>query len=250
MRRGLSNYISFIGKLKSLFILFCRTSLLKTVYVNFKTQKFGSAIKFPIIIGKCVKLRHCGEIILPHDVSFRMLCVGIHHLVVDSNSNISIIENYGKIILQDKNVRIRTGVKIRTDKNATLKIGENVDIGANTVIIANERIELNGNIRISWNCQIMDTNVHYMKNLDTGEIIDKTMPVKIGSYVWIGNHVIINKGVTISDGVVIASNSMVTHSIEECNVVVAGIPTRVVSHNQRIILDPQEELILNQKYNR
>src|SRR6266849_3315706 len=54
-------------------------------------------------------------------------------------------------------------------------------------------------------------------------------PVRIGDNVWIGNGALIMKGVTIGDRAVVAARSVVTRDVPT-DVVVAGVPARVVKH--------------------
>lgn len=53
-------------------------------------------------------------------------------------------------------------------------------------------------------------------------------PVTIGDNVWIGARVTILAGVRIAPGTVIAAGSVVTRSIEEPDMIVGGIPARII----------------------
>ena len=52
-------------------------------------------------------------------------------------------------------------------------------------------------------------------------------PIKIGKNCWLGDGVCIMPGVTIGDNVVVGANAVVTHSFES-NVVIAGIPAKII----------------------
>ena len=54
-------------------------------------------------------------------------------------------------------------------------------------------------------------------------------PVIIGNDVWIGRRVMIMPGVHIGNGVVIAAGAVVTKDVPD-NVVVGGVPARVIKH--------------------
>ena len=54
------------------------------------------------------------------------------------------------------------------------------------------------------------------------------LPITIGNHCWIGGHATINPGVTLGDNVVVASGAVVTKSFGD-NVVIAGVPARVIS---------------------
>lgn len=55
----------------------------------------------------------------------------------------------------------------------------------------------------------------------------------VGSHVWICHKVIVNKGVKIGNNSVIATGSVVTKSVMEENVIVAGNPAKIVKRNIR-----------------
>jgi acetyltransferase-like isoleucine patch superfamily enzyme len=54
-------------------------------------------------------------------------------------------------------------------------------------------------------------------------------PIKIGKNVWIGANVTVVPGVCIGNGAIIAAGSVVTKDVPE-NVVVAGVPAKVIKH--------------------
>ena len=48
------------------------------------------------------------------------------------------------------------------------------------------------------------------------------------SWSWIGGHAVINPGVVLGDNTVVAAGAVVTRSFPQGNVVLAGVPARVV----------------------
>ena len=52
--------------------------------------------------------------------------------------------------------------------------------------------------------------------------------IVIGNHVWVGNKVIVNKGVVISDDSVIGTGAIVTNAFDETNVIIAGVPAKVI----------------------
>lgn len=61
-----------------------------------------------------------------------------------------------------------------------------------------------------------------------GSRINPSQDISIGNRVWICNRVIVAKGVSIREDSIIGAGSVVTKSIPDTNVVIAGIPAKVV----------------------
>ena len=52
--------------------------------------------------------------------------------------------------------------------------------------------------------------------------------IKVGDNCFIGAHSIIMYGVTLADNVIVASGSVVTKSVSQSNVIIAGCPARII----------------------
>lgn len=104
-----------------------------------------------------------------------------------------------------------------------LEIGDSY-ISGNSRIICEERIKIGDNCAISWNTQMIDTDIHELSGSD------KTEKIVIEDDVWIGHDVIVKKGVTIGQGSVIASGSIVLDDIPS-NCLAAGSPAKIKKKN-------------------
>lgn len=75
---------------------------------------------------------------------------------------------------------------------------------------------------------IYPTDVHTIFDQLTGEILNLGRPIVVGNHVWCGRGVTILKGGKISDDSVIASQSLITSTFKESNVIVGGSPAKVL----------------------
>lgn len=105
-------------------------------------------------------------------------------------------------------IELGTGISLVIDKDAKFILGNNVRFGAFTKVYCNKQIEMDNEIDFSWECQIFDTNFHYIKTLKDGQIYPINSPIKIGSNVWVGNRVSVMKGTIIPNNTIVASNSL------------------------------------------
>jgi acetyltransferase-like isoleucine patch superfamily enzyme len=109
---------------------------------------------------------------------------------------------------------------------AMLRIGDHTHIGDRTHINCYHSINIGDHCAISWDVEILDTDIHTLLN-ETGQAIEHIAPVVIEDRVWIGAHAIILKGVTIGHDSVVAAGAVVTRSIPPFSVC-AGNPATVV----------------------
>ena len=111
--------------------------------------------------------------------------------------------------------------------NGDFSIGDSYINGFSRIACSDE-ISIGDNCAVSWACEIMDSDGHYIK-YDGKDTVSKE-PIEIRDNVWIGHSAIINKGVTIHDGSVVASGSVVVSDVPP-NTLVAGNPAEVVREN-------------------
>ncbi len=110
-----------------------------------------------------------------------------------------------------------------------LKIGEHVSINRNSNLSCIGGITLGDHVAIGHSTSIISTN-HGYENPDTPINYQPIIAsaVTIGNNVWIGARVTILAGVSIADGTVIAAGAVVTKSILEKNVIIGGVPAKVI----------------------
>ena len=101
-------------------------------------------------------------------------------------------------------------------------------------VIEQTGVYIGSNGLFSSDITIRTGDSHSILNLQ-GDRINESKDVTIGNHVWVGNHVIITKGVVISNDCVVGTGSVVTRSCEEKNVVLAGVPAKVVKRGYYVV---------------
>ncbi|MFV0193606.1 acyltransferase [Empedobacter falsenii] len=144
------------------------------------------------------------------------------------NSEKTLLNIQGTFELSSKN-RFANGVLIRVDKNAKLSLDKNVSIGNKTKIICSELISIGEDTSITWECQIIDTNFHYIVNLQDKSVAKITKPIVIGKNVFVGYRSTISKGVILEDFAIVCSYSLVNKNMElDKYSMYAGIPAKII----------------------
>jgi len=229
-----------------------KCNFFKTLYLNLKMLPFKEAIRLPIwIYGKMTLRSLKGKIIIDSSIYPGMIRVGRKDWYVTTHASQSTWTINGILKFKGK-LNIYHGNYILISKNGYLELGTNgTIIGTDCKIMCFEKIVIGNDVRIPWECQIIDTSFHYVKQIDSEKIPSSlTKPINIGNNCWIGNRTTISKGTYLPDYSIVASNSLVNkdfRDIDECYMF-AGSPASPKLKCKRIY-DKEEEKELDLKYN-
>ena len=194
----------------------------------------SSAIRLPVYLFGRVTFRYLrkGSFVINSHLSPGMITIGREGCYVANTKPHCQWTVKGTIFFSGP-VRFGGGSYVTVSKNAILKIGsKGTYIGSNSNIICFDRIEIGDKVDLAWECQLMDTSVHYIESIESqGEVAPLTKPVVIGDRVWIGNRTTISKGAVIPSDNIVASNSLVNKDFSAIGPyhLLAGCPAVVKS---------------------
>lgn len=221
-------------------------NLFKTAYVNFRVFPLKAAIHFPVFVyGRvCFEGLHRGCIKLtsghiPHSVH---LGGGFYTLVYGRSDLYRSYFCFEGTLVCGKHVHFHNGSVISISKKAVLTIEDNVRINRRSLIHCRKSIFIGKNCRFGWDCQIMDTNFHFI--LHNNRIANITKPVFIGHNSWLTNGVSVLKGSYLPAYSIVASKSLVNKDFSEYGekCLFGGIPARFLSKDVCRILNKEREL--------
>lgn len=181
------------------------------IFFNFKMLPLHQAIHLPFdfyhkIKFKCIK----GKVIINPNIKLHRAMIkigGRGSEMFPHNPTILNLCSKGTIYFNGE-TEIGIGSYVYVGENAKIIFGNKNRIGALCKLYCENKITIGNEVDISWECQIFDTNFHYMEDIETKQIFEKNTPIKIGSYNWFGNRVNIMKGTITPDNCIIASNSL------------------------------------------
>lgn len=209
-------------------------NILATIRFNFHYFPFRQAIKIPVVLYHNIKfVRLTGSLSINSPIHFKMVQIGTHGYDMFPN-RVTTIDIAGALIFSGDQIRVGHGSLLRVEPGAELVFNKNTILGANNTIFCSKKIEFEENSLFSWDCQIMDSDTHHLKDIETGNLSECTKPILIGCDSWVGNHVIINKGTVIPQGTIVSSFSLCNKDYTDMgnNNVLGGVPAKLISKNK------------------
>lgn len=211
---------------------FFQHSWLATFYINFKMLPFRQAIHLPIDICHQVRFESLkGKLVLDRSLPLHRAMIRIGGRGSDMFPRIqTVLCIDGEVYFGGDYIEIGQGASVVVTAGGRLSFGEKVRIGAQSKIYCTKVVSFANEIDLSWECQVFDTNFHYMQRMDTKEIVEPSGSVAIGSNVWIGNRCTVSKGTVLPADIIVASNSLLNKDYSDVPAfsMLAGLPAMVV----------------------
>lgn len=159
-----------------------------------------------------------------------------------SNTTIECGDNVN-ISIGGSNNRIFNSFFSVLSDGATLTIGNNASIrGAIIVIKENKNLSVNigDDCLIAPNVKIWTTDFHTVIDTQTSKAINPPSSIKLGNHCWICEDVTIAKGVSLADDTIVASKSYVTKSFDKSNIIIGGVPAKIIKENTTWSSEPYD----------
>ncbi len=125
------------------------------------------------------------------------------------------------------------GIQDSPVNNCLVKIGANST--ANGVDMAlfedNSSVIIGEDCMFSWDIHIWNTDTHTIYDKNTKECLNVGRELVIEDHVWVGMNVNILKNTRIPKNSVVGIGSVVTKKFTEPNVVISGVPAKVVKRD-------------------
>lgn len=220
-----------------------RVSFYKTIYFNLRSLSLRDAFRFPILIYTNTSIiSSVGKIKLNvPTIKFGLVRWGMFNSFRSQGK--TLINNNGTIIINGKGVFLM-GSDVSVFKDALLQLGNEFFIGENVKIYAQRNITFEDYVRVSYQCDICDSDFHYIIDVNNGYVGCKYKAIYIGAYNWIGNKTTIKKGTKTPHHTMVASSYSVLSKdytkIVEPYSVLGGCPAKVIKSNvSRVWYDEQ-----------
>jgi acetyltransferase-like isoleucine patch superfamily enzyme len=206
----------------------------KTIRLNFKTQKFKTAVKLPILVyGKLKIAGLTGNIKIEAPISTGLIRLGLNHDKFSASKGSALLLLQGTLIFKG-NFIASVDYTIDVNANGILTIGDLCILGGGVKIRCWEKITIGKMTPVTFESQIFDSNFHYLRDVQTGKIRNCCKEVSIGDFCWIGNRTTIMKGTRLPDYSIVGSNSLCNKDYSIDNItapLIGGIPGKIIGNN-------------------
>jgi len=95
----------------------------------------------------------------------------------------------------------------------------------------NLKVFIGNNCMFGTRVLLRPSDGHIIYDINTGELLNKGEDIIIGNHVWSGVNSVFLKGAKVSDNSVVGANTLVNKKFNEENVILAGVPARIVKHS-------------------
>lgn len=223
-----------------------------TLYINLRCFPLRQAIHMPFwVFGRPSIYGLSGRMVI-NGCKIRTGLVRFNLTIPSAPSFMSVqselgirgsIEFHGKCV-------IGCGTKIYVGHHAVLSLGGDTKITDFVNVGCYGRIDIGERSRIVHRCQLLDSNYHYIANMQKGTVMPWQKEIVIGKGVWVCNTTTVTGGAKIPDYCIVASNSLVSKDFSNApkGSFICGIPAKVIPATMVRIMNVEWEQKLDKWY--
>ena len=213
-------------------------------YFNFKMLPFRQAIYLPFDFYYGIRFENLTGKVVIDTKHLRRGLVKIGGRGSEMFSRATTIIDLKGIMHIGGVLELGHGSLLRIEDTGIVKFGDHVRIGAMSKIFCSREIAFGNEIDFSWECQILDSNLHLIRDLVSNTIDAHEKPILIGSYNWIGNRVTVMKGTKTPDHFIVSSYSLCNSNYAEEPEfsIFGGIPAKKIAQNKQRIFENLEDV--------
>ncbi len=224
---------------------------LATFYLNLRSLPLLQAWKMPIFVyGRPRFYNLSGRIVIEGKIKTGMITFNQARPGAPSVMSVqSEIMNQGTIVFHGTGT-IGTGNKVRVSESAILEIGCHFAIADMVNIGCYSQIIIGNYAKIAHRCQILDSNYHYVANLNNHTVPRWTRPIIIGTRCWICNSTTVTGGTVLPDYTIVASNSLVNRDFSAIpqKSIIGGVPAKYLASGYMRVYNPQSINVITEYY--
>ena len=208
-------------------------SIPNTIRFNFHYFKIKDAIHFPILVSYKVRLKElgeCGSIICPRKFATIKMGFSDGSYSMGKNKRSTFSHEKGSVLRFEGTATFCNPFYITLKKESNIIVGDNFKANTNLILNSAKQISFGRDCLVAWNVTIIDGDGHFITGNDN-TILNWPREITIGDHTWIASGATILKGVKFESDTIVSANALVTGVFSENNIIVGGVPCRIVKRN-------------------
>ena len=209
-------------------------SIPNTILFNISVLPLKKALKLPFAVSYHVHWKNINKknfIINNQNLKFASNRIGFGFSdggFRESKKCLIAIKGNGKIIINGT-IGFGQGIVLEA-YDGDIEFGNNFRCNYScTIHSENSFIKFGENISLGWNVTVKNYDGHNI--VENNFVKPKSLPIDIGDHCWICSNSDILKGVRLGNDCVVAYKSIVTHSFDGNNLLLAGCPAKKIKEN-------------------
>lgn len=209
-----------------------KLSIIKTIIFNFRNFEFRTACLLPVFIYKHTECqcRVGGGFKLEAPPKTGMIQIGRGTGGFCKKSYSTKLCIKGCVVFKGSAI-IFNGCHINVSQNGILTLGDKFELGCLSNVFVSNSITFGDDCLLSWNIDILDSDMHGMYDLNSDNLRNPSKPIKIGEHVWVGCRTLILKGVVIPDNTIVAASSTLRGTTLQMENTIIGDDCKILKKN-------------------
>ncbi len=150
------------------------------------------------------------------------------------NCRLKMFGNFNRFCKKESHGKT-VGTLFYLSNSSKIEIGRNCIFNDGISVLAKEKkgvgITLGDEVLVATGCIIRTGDGHTLVNSGSRDPLNEPGDIRVGRHVWIGARSMLLKGAEIANNSIVGAMSLVNKKFGEKNVVIAGVPARIICRN-------------------
>lgn len=225
---------------------------LATLYVNLRLLPLRQALKFPIYAyGFPHFIDLSGRVRFACPVRGGLVRLNVVDFTPAQRGSRLEMGVGGEIVFGGRAL-VRSNTKIAVDCGARLTVGDNLRMGAGVIISCLKDIEIGEGVRIGHRTQLLDSNLHFVLDMNRRRVPSHRKRIVIGPHTWITNSVTVYGGAVVPPYSIVVSGTVVNKDLTELgpDCLIGGAPCRAIASGFRLVNNYDKEREIDEYYHK
>lgn len=221
-----------------------------TLYVNLRLLPISQALKFPIISYGFTRFHDLsGRVRFTCPVRRGLVRLNVVDLTPGQRGSALELAVCGEVVFGGAAL-IRSNTKIVVDRGARLIVGDNLRMGAGIIISCLNEIEIGEGVRIGHRSQLLDTNMHFVLDMNRHRVAPLRKRIVIGPHCWLTNSVTLYGGSVVPSYSIVVSGSMINRDLSDMgsDCIIGGTPCKKIASGFRLVNNYAKEREIDRFY--